>query len=151
MTRVSHAMVSDWRNTASLPGITTASLLTVTLVSTVVGAFIGMGMDGKVSPPLAAVVAGLLGTFAAGLVRNTVLIRAWSAAGIVDLGTPITVIVLAAVASLAGSLAAYELISSAGPVWPGVTGMVAGLLSGVLLGLLMIATGMKPETAHSVI
>lgn len=147
MTNVSDAAVRDWQNTASLSGVTTASLLTVILVSTIVGGLAGMFLNGSVSPALTAVLAGLTGTLAAGLARNTVLIRAWNAAGIDDGGTPAAVIALAAVASLAGSLAAYELIGAAGPVWPGVTGMFAGLLSGVLMGLLIIAHRMQPESA----
>ena len=121
------------------PGVTTASMLTVLLVSTAVGTVSGITLGGILPAVLMATLAGLLGAIAAGVVRNTVLIRAWEAAGVEDAGTPLAVIVYAIVASLAGGLAAHQLISLAGPVWSGITGMVAGLLSGGLMGLLIAA------------
>lgn len=124
-----------------LPGVTTASLLTVVLVSTLVGALTGMALHGAVAPVMVAIAAGLFGTIAAGIVRNTLLIRAWNAAGVEDLGTPVGVIVSSAVASLAGSLVAFELVSGIGPIWSGVTGMLAGLLSSAFMGILMLAFG----------
>lgn len=147
MTRTSRAVIADWQQTSGLPGVTTASLLTIVVVSTIIGGFTAMFASAWTAAPLAAVIAGLLGTLAAGLARTTVLIQAWNAIGIADAGTPTKVIVLAAIASLAGSLTAYQLISAAGVVWPGVTGMLAGLLSGTLMSLLIVAYQMQPESA----
>jgi hypothetical protein len=131
---------------ASLSGITTASLLVVTLISTAAGAITGLALEHVVSPVVLAVLAGLIGTLAAGLVRNTLLISAWGAAGIEDVGTPAVVVSYAAVASLAGSLAAFQLMStSAAPAWPPLTGALAGLLSAGLMGLLIVTYRMQPR------
>jgi hypothetical protein len=122
-----------------LPGVTTASLLTVILVSTLVGALTGMALHGAVTPLVVAIAAGLVGTITAGVVRNTLLVRAWNAAGVEDLGTPAAVIVSSAVASLAGSLAAFEMVSGIGSLGSGVIGMLAGLLSSAFMATLMVA------------
>jgi hypothetical protein len=124
---------------APAPGVMTASLLTVLLVSTVVGGVTALALKGVLSPAISAVAAGLVGTVAAGLARNTLLVRVWEAAGVEDAGTPASIVFSAAVASLAGSLSAYELAGEIGRVWPGVLGMLAGLLSAALMGMLMLA------------
>ncbi|HEX2841370.1 hypothetical protein [Hyphomicrobium sp.] len=134
------------RQTADLvPGITTASVLVVTTVSTIVGGLVGMFLYGMASPAWLAVVAGFSGTLIAALLRNTLLVSAWETADIKDAGTPAAVVVYALVASIAGSLAAYQLVSDVGQVWSGVTGMLAGLLSAGLLSLLMVTYRMEPE------
>jgi hypothetical protein len=91
------------------------------------------------------VIAGFLGTVAAGIVRNTLLINAWGAAGVEDAGTPSVVITYAAVASLAGSLAADRIALLIGAMPAIVIGGLAGLLSAVLLGLLMVTYRMNPD------
>lgn len=149
MSKVSDTMTASWQDTPNLPGLTTASLLTVVLVATVVGAFAGMCLDGKLDPPALAVIAGLLGTLAAVAARNTILIRVWTAARGEDAGTSPGIIPLAAAASLVGSLAAYQLSAAIGPIWSGVTGMLAGLLSACLVSLLMVAARMQPEIMES--
>jgi hypothetical protein len=144
MSNIALSIDSDWKADATPPGVTTASLMAATLVSTLVGAVAGMAFGGTLSLPWLAIAAGLIGTLAAALVRNTVLIRAWEAAGVVDAGMPAAVVTYAAVASLAGSLAASQLIGSAGPVPAPVIGMLAGLLSAGLMGLLMVSYRMQP-------
>lgn len=104
-----------------------------------------MFLYGMASPPWLAVVAGFSGTLIAALLRNTLLVSAWETADIKDAGTPAAVVVYALVASIAGSLAAYQLVSDVGQVWSGVTGMLAGLLSAGLLSLLMVTYRMEPE------
>jgi len=130
---------STLRTTSIVPGVTTASLLTVVLVSTLVGAFTGTALHGHVAPVIAAIAAGALGTSVAGIVRNTLLVKAWSAAGVEDLGSPVGVIAASVVASVAGSLAAFELVHGIGPIWTGVTGMLAGLMSSAFMAVLMVA------------
>lgn len=147
MSNVNETLSTHWPERRRLPGVVTASLLTVVLVSTIVGGMAGMALHGAVSPVMATVLAGLLGTVIAGIVRNTLLVRAWSAAGIDDAGTPTSVLVSAAVASLAGSLAAYQMISGIGPIWSGVTGMLAGLLSAGLMGILMLVHSLDAAAA----
>lgn len=145
MSNASETLTPTWAERTGAPGVTTASILTVMLVATLIGGLMGMVLHGAVAPIRATILGGLLGTVVAGIVRNTLLVRVWSAAGVEDVGTPISVIISAAVASLAGSLAAHELISNVGPIWSGVTGMLAGLLSSGLMALLMVVHSLEPR------
>ena len=138
--------LSKWEAESGVSGITTASLLVVTLVGTAMGGLTGLALEGIVKPLAVAILAGLVGTVVAGLVRNTLLVSAWGAAGIEDVGTPAVVISYAAVASLAGSLSAFQIMSaSAAPTWPPLTGALAGLLSAGLMGLLIVTYRMQPR------
>jgi hypothetical protein len=83
---------TKWDAGTRLSGVTKASLLVITRVATGVGAATGLMLENVVEPLAIAVLAGLVGTLAAGLVRNTPLIRAWGAAGIEDVGTPALVL-----------------------------------------------------------
>ena len=135
---------SGWESESNASGITSASLLVVTLVATAVGGLTGLAFEGVAHPVAIAILAGLIGTIVAGLVRNTLLISAWGAAGIEDVGTPSAVISYAAVASLAGSLSAVQIMSaSVAPDWPPLTGALAGLLSAGLMGLLIVTYRMQ--------
>lgn len=134
-----------WQDGVNLSGLTTASLLVVFLVSTGVGAFTGLALGGSVDPLLLAIIAGFAGTVIAGVVRNTVLVHTWGVAGIRDVGTPIVVIVYAAVASLAGSLSAYHLAGLAAVVGPVLVGALAGVLASALFGLLIVTYRMTPD------
>ena len=137
---------SGWESESTASGITSASLLVVTLVATAMGALTGLALEGVAHPVAIAILAGLVGTVVAGLVRNTLLISAWGAAGIEDVGTPSVVISCAAVASLAGSLSAVQIMSaSVAPDWPPLTGALAGLLSAGLMGLLIVTYRMQPR------
>ena len=137
---------SGWESESNASGITSASLLVVTLVATAVGGLTGLAFEGVAQPVAIAILAGLIGTIVAGLVRNTLLISAWGAAGIEDVGTPSAVISYAAVASLAGSLSAVQIMSaSVAPDWPPLTGALAGLLSAGLMGLLIVTYRMQPR------
>jgi hypothetical protein len=146
MSSTTETLSTRWPERTRLPGVITASLLTVVVVSTIVGGFTGMALHGAVTPVVAAVLAGLLGTVIAGIVRNTLLVRVWHAAGVHDVGTPVSVVISAAVASLAGSLAAFQMVSGIGPLWSGVTGMLAGFLSAGLMALLMLVHSLDPTT-----
>jgi hypothetical protein len=74
-------------------------------VATVVGALLGLALGGWLEAGPIAVIAGFLGTLAAGIVRNTLLVKAWGAI-VEDVGTPFTIVIYAALASFAGSLTA---------------------------------------------
>jgi hypothetical protein len=127
-------------------GIISASLLVVVLVATLGGAVTGLTVGDAVSPVALAVLSGLIGTLAAGVVRNTLLISAWGVAGVEDVGTPLVVLAYGAVASLAGSLSAFQLMMAANaPIWPALTGALAGLLSAGLMGLLIVTYRMQPR------
>jgi hypothetical protein len=144
MAKTGTTISQRWEEATNLSGITSASLLVVTLVSTIIGALVGLTLGGWLEPALLAVTAGFLGTIAAGVLRNTLLVAAWGAAGVEDTGTPIVVVTYAAVASLAGSLAADRIALLIGAMPAVVVGGFAGLLSAVLLGLLMVTYRMSP-------
>ncbi|HXG79432.1 MAG TPA: hypothetical protein VNJ31_08865 [Methyloceanibacter sp.] len=156
MSSVANAIALRLKGTTPA-GVTTASLIVVLLVSVVIGALTGLLFDRLVNPLLVAIAAGLAGTVAAGVARNQLLARAWAAAGIEDTGTPIRVTVYAAVASLAGSLAAERLVrllseapglvvhAQVGDVPGIVLGAFAGLLSSVLFGLLIVTYRIMPD------
>ncbi len=118
--------------------MTSASLLIVLLVGTVVGALVGLGLGGSIGNILyLAIVAGFLGTIVAAIARNRIIARG-SGIGPDDSKTPMLVIVFSAVASLAGSSAAIEvarLSELSSGVW---LGTLAGLFSSILLAMLMI-------------
>jgi hypothetical protein len=124
--------------------MTSANLLIVILVATIVGALTGLALGGLLTGLYLAVVAGFLGTIVAGIVRNTIMVR--SGQGTDDSRVPTLVLIYSAVASLAGSAAADEvsrLSEVSSPVW---LGTLAGLFSAILLAMLMITYHMNPET-----
>lgn len=139
------AISRQWEEATNLTGVNSASLLVVLLVSTVIGSLAGLSLGGWLAPVMLAVIAGFLGTIAAGIVRNTLLISAWGSAGMEDAGTPAIVVTYAVVASLAGSLAADRIALLIGAMPAIVLGGFAGLLSAVLFGLLMVAYRMNPD------
>jgi hypothetical protein len=143
-TSLTKTISRTWQDTTNLSGVASASLLVVLVVSTGIGAMTGLALGGRMAPALLAIIAGFLGTVVAGIVRNTLLVRAWGIAGIEDAGTPVTVVIYAAVASLAGSLAADRIALLVGQLPSVVVGGLAGLLSSVLLGLLMLTYRMTP-------
>ncbi|MGH6735746.1 MAG: hypothetical protein ACRECX_06655 [Methyloceanibacter sp.] len=124
--------------------MTSASLLIVFLVGTVVGALTGLVLGGSIGTVYLAILAGFLGSIAALFVRNTIIARG-AGIGPDDSRTPILVIIYAAVASLAGSLAAKEVLDlseiSSAPVG---LGALAGLFSAFLLAMLMITYYTNP-------
>jgi hypothetical protein len=143
---MSNVTQSGWESESYASGITSANVLVVTLVATAMGGLTGVALEGVAHPVAIAILAGLIGTVAAGLVRNTLLISAWGAVGIEDVGTPAVVVSYAAVASLAGSLSAVQIMSaSAAPDWTPLTGALAGLLSAALMGLLIVTYRMQPR------
>jgi hypothetical protein len=123
--------------------MTSASLLIVLLVGTVVGALTGLIVGGGIEALYLAILAGFLGTIIAGIVRNFIMVRG-SGVGPDDSHTPVLVLVYSAVASLAGSSAAIEvarLSEVSAPVW---LGTLAGLFSSILLAMLMIVYHTNP-------
>ena len=123
--------------------MTSASLLIVLIVGTVVGALTGLILSGSLEALYLAFLAGLLGTTIGAVVRNLIVSRG-AGMGPDDSRTPMLVIVYAAVASLAGSSAAIEvarLSELSSPVW---VGTLAGLFSAILLAMLMITYHTNP-------
>ena len=126
--------------------MTSANLLIVLVVGTIVGALTGLALGGMLTGLYLAVVAGFLGTMVAGGARNTVMRKAGF--GPDDSKIPTLVLIYSAVASLAGSALADEIVRYGGlssPVW---LGTLAGLFSCILLAMLMITYYMNPETGR---
>jgi len=126
--------------------MTSASLLVVLLVGTVVGALTGLFVGDALNPDFLAILAGFLGAVLSALVRNFLLVRV-AGIGPDDARTPGAVILFAAVASLTAGLGAKELAD-----WSGVSaaiwiGTLAGLFSSILLGMLMIVYHTHPGHA----
>ncbi len=126
--------------------MTSANLLIVLIVGTVVGALTGLGLGSFFGNQLyLAILAGFLGTIIGGLARNFIMARQSGAGS--DSRTPMLVIVYAAIASLAGSSAAMEVAQQSevsASVW---IGTLAGLFSAILMALLMITYHTHPGEA----
>jgi hypothetical protein len=138
--------------------MTSVNLLIVLIVGTAVGALTGLGIGGLVSDLYLAMIAGILATIIAGIVRNTIMTRMgvepelkgipqlmiiYSAVTI-DRQIPLRVIVYSAIASLAGSAAAVQVAAVSEITSSALIGTFAGLFSGILMALLMIAYDMNP-------
>jgi len=118
-------------------GVTSASLIVVIVVTAAVGAGVGGILGNYVVATVVAVVA-----------RNT-LVNRLSGAGPDEARIPMVVAVFAVIGSVAGSLAAKELLDQAGGAYTSVwLGTVAGLASAVLVALLMITYHMYPEPSR---
>ena len=124
--------------------MTTASVLIVMIVATVVGGVIGMVLGGTLNVFVLAITAGFLGVIAAAIVRNYILVRV-AQSGPDDSGIPAIIIVFSLVASVAGSLAAEELSDEVLQFPPALLGAFAGLLSSVLMVMLMVTYHMNPD------
>jgi hypothetical protein len=116
--------------------MSSATLLVVFFVSTVVGALTGLVAGPMPNTLYVAIVSGFLGTILAGIARNMIF-RGTDEGD--DTRTPLLVIVYAAVASLAASSAAMEVARlsdlATSSVW---VGTLAGLFSAILTTMLML-------------
>jgi hypothetical protein len=127
-----------------MSGVTTVSLLVVLFVGTIIGALVGMLLGNSIPPdaPLA-ILAGLTGTVAGAVARNA-LVDQGIGVGEYEAALPRTVLLFAVIASFVGSLAGLELallLHEPFPVW---IGALAGLLSSILTGLLVISYHHNP-------
>ena len=134
------------------------SFIIVLIVGSAVGAFTGMAIGGLVPDLYLAMIAGVLATIVAGIVRNTIMTRVglepdssgtqpvlmmiYSAVAI-DRRIPLRVIMYSAAASLAGSVAAVQ-IATVGEVTSSVlVGSLAGLFAGTLMAMLTMVYDMN--------
>jgi len=124
--------------------MTSASILIVLIVATIVGALTGMVLADSVSVFALGLAAGFLGVIAAAIVRNYVLVRLASA-GPDDSGIPGLVVIFSLVSSIAGSLAAEDIGESVLHLSDAMIGAFAGLLSAVLMIMLMVTYHMNPD------
>jgi uncharacterized membrane protein YfcA len=123
--------------------MTSASLLIVLFVGTVVGAVTGLVVGASFHSDYLAILAGFLGALCAVIVRNFVIAKGVGV-GPDDSKTPVLVVVYAIIASLAGSLAAKEVLDFSELTAPVGLGALAGLFSACLLALLMITYHTHP-------
>ena len=133
------------------------NLLVVLIVGTVVGALAGLGLDGLVSDFYLAMIAGVLATIVAGIVRNTVMTRLGTepdlstrpllmiiySAVAIDRRIPLRVMMYSAVASLAGSVAAVQVATESELTSSVAIGTLAGLFAGILMAMLIIVYDMN--------
>jgi len=123
--------------------MTSASLLIVLFVGTVVGALTGMVVGGGYGAVWLAILAGFLGCLAAVIVRH-LIINKGVGVGRDDTKIPGLVVLYAIIASLAGSLAAKE-VSDLAEIGAGTgLGALAGLFSGMMLAMLLITYHTQP-------
>jgi chromate transport protein ChrA len=124
--------------------MTSASLLIVLIVGTVIGALTGLAIGTSLGGLSMAIVAGFLGTVAGAVVRNFIISRGVGV-GPDDSRTPMLVIVYAVIASLAASAGALELAQRSdlgdSRIW---IGTLAGLFASIVMAMLMIAYHTKP-------
>jgi hypothetical protein len=123
--------------------MTSASLLIVLFVGTVVGAVTGLVVGGSFGAVYLAILAGFLGAIAGVVIRNLILAKG-AGVGPDDAKTPGLVAVYAIIASLAGSLAAKEVLDHSELTAPVGVGALAGLFSAILLSFLMITYHTNP-------
>lgn len=135
------------------------NLLVVLIVGTAVGALTGLGLDGLVSDFYLAMIAGVLATIVAGIVRNTVMTRIGTepdlstrpllmmiySAVAIDRRIPLRVMMYSAVASLAGSVAAVQVATESELTSSVAIGTLAGLFAGILMAMLIIVYDMNPR------
>ena len=117
--------------------MTSASVLIVLIVATVVGGLTGIVLENISSLFLLGLAAGFLGVIAAAVARNYVLVRV-AGSGPDDSRIPGVVVVFSLVASIAGSLAAEDIGEFVLHLSSGMIGAFAGLLSAVLMIMLMV-------------
>ena len=126
--------------------MTSASLLIVLMVGTVVGVLTGIILGGGIEAWYLALLAGLLGSTMGAIARNLILARpAGSRAWPCDSKCPVVVILYAAVASLAASSLALEVADHSGlGDSPVLIGAMAGLFGSILLAMLMVTYYANP-------
>lgn len=126
-------------------GIISASIIVLVLVAAAIGAIVGLllgGVDGFGTRTIA-IAAGFIATIVASIARYKVVFLG-AGAGADESRIPMVLVVNAAIASIAGSLAAHDLYSVVGVTGYGMLGALAGLLSAVLMAMLMITYHMNP-------
>lgn len=123
--------------------MTSASLLIVLFVGTVVGAVTGLVVSASFGAVYLAILAGFLGAMAGVVIRNFIIARG-AGVGPDDSKTPTLVVIYATVASLAGSLAAKEVADFSEVDAAVGIGALAGLFLAVLLSMLMISYHTTP-------
>ncbi|MDQ8699506.1 hypothetical protein [Hyphomicrobium sp. LHD-15] len=124
---------------AARSGVISTSIIVLVLIATAIGALIGLALDGVLPGTRSlAITAGLTATIIASIARYKIVFLG-AGKGVDESKVPGVLVVNAAIASIAGSLAAHDLAGLvASPPSSVLVGTFAGLLSAVLMALLMI-------------
>ena len=109
-----------------------------------VAALVGLVLSSIAHGQVLAIIAGLAGTIVATIARNVLVF--WEiGVGPDEAAIPGVVFLYGVIASLAGSLAGYEIAVLYDELLPLIIGALAGLLSSILMGLLMLTYHMPKE------
>lgn len=124
---------------AARGGVISMSIIILVLIATAIGAIVGLVLDGVLPGTRSlAIIAGLVATVLASIARYKIVFLG-AGIGADERKVPGVLVVNAAIASIAGSLAAHDLAGLiADPPSSVIVGTFAGLLSAVLMALLMI-------------
>jgi hypothetical protein len=127
-------------------GIVSASLIILIVVACVIGAGVGLLFgDAMAGTRTLAIAAGFTATIVASIARYK-LVFLGARGGADESKIPMVLVINAAIASIAGSLAAHDLMSFVGAeTSPALLGALAGLLSAVLMAMLMITYHTNPN------
>jgi len=120
-------------------GSVSASLLILILVAGVIGAIVALVLqDSGLGPRIVAIVAGFLATIVASIARYKIVFLG-AGRGPDESRIPVLVVTYAAIASVAGSLAAHDihLILDGNIITP-LLGALAGAFSAILMAMLML-------------
>ena len=134
---------------AQREGVISASLIVLIVVATAIGGGVGMLLGGALPGTRAiAVTAGFLATIVASIARYK-LVFLGAHAGPDEARIPMVLVVNAAIASIAGSLAAHDLMGFVGAETSvALLGALAGLVSAILMAMLMITYHTNPNPSR---
>jgi hypothetical protein len=126
-------------------GVISMSIVILVLIATAIGAITGLVLDGMLlGTRQLAVASGFIATVIASIARYK-LVFLGAGVGADDRKVPMVLLVNAAIASIAGSLAAHDIAGLiADPPSSVIIGTFAGLLSAVLMAMLMITYHANP-------
>jgi hypothetical protein len=129
-------------------GSTSAGLIILILVAAAIGAITTIVLrDTGLGPRTIAVISGFVATIAASVARYKVVFLG-AGSGPDDSQIPSLVLIYAAIASIAGSLAAHDInLTFEGDTATVLMGALAGLFSAILMAMLMITYHTNSNTS----
>jgi hypothetical protein len=132
-------------------GVVSASLIILIVVACVIGAAVGVLLGDPLNGSRTlAIAAGFTATIVASIARYK-LVFLGANRGADEARIPMVLVVNAAIGSIAGSLAAHDLMSFVGAeTSPAMLGLFAGLLSSILMAMLMITYHSNPTPSRKV-
>ncbi len=131
---------------AARSGIISMSIVILVLIATGIGALVGLALGDSVTDTRTlAIAAGLIATVVASIARYKIVFLG-AGVGVDETKVPMVLVVNAAIASIAGSLAAHDIARFiADPPSSVLLGTFAGLLSAVLMAMLMVTYHANPS------